>query len=83
MKRRDLLKAIGLGAVIAPAVVSVKAVEPKFKHEEYSMPLLLDDYEEGVINGTKWTRIGDRVYYNGNAMRMKDDPFTHIKRIAF
>lgn len=41
MKRRNFLKAIGLGAVVAPAVV--KASEgPRFKHEEYSLPLELD-----------------------------------------
>ncbi len=38
MKRRNFLKAIGIGAVISPAMV--KATE--FKHEEYSLPLKTD-----------------------------------------
>lgn len=37
MKRRNFLKAIGLGALVAPAVVSAT---PKFRNEEYKLTIL-------------------------------------------
>jgi len=53
MKRRNFLKAIGIGAVIAPAVV--KAGQTEFKHEEYSLPL------KSEPTGNLWTVPNQKI----------------------
>lgn len=50
MKRRNFLKAIGLGAVIAPAVVMAKPKEPRFKHEKYSLPIRTGDHSADAFS---------------------------------
>lgn len=67
MKRRDLLKAIGIGAVVAPAVV--KAATKEYKHEEYSLPLSAKEFDVAMTKAY----IRDNPYAAAIAQDFKGD----------